>query len=405
MDWYPAAASLKLGGAITLRDIAPRHLEARLTGNLLPDQRPSNPTHTIIMPSTKRKEEEEEELFDEEPPTVEPYTVLGLEKSATADEIKSAYRKAALKHHPGQFLFSRSPSLVCTSLDLGARKFEPLRALKAILTPSKDKSPEHLKEEAHTKFQEVAFAYAILSDPVRRKRYDVTGSTSESIDADGFSWSEYYSEQFRDVITTESVETFSKGYKGSDEEKDDLLNAYTNSKGKWSGIYETVMLSNPLEDEERFKAIIDEAIAGKDVEAYSAYTKETAKQRESRMKRARKEAEESESYAKELDEKVSGNKKSTIGKKKSGEGDLAALIQKKQAGRGDFFAHLEAKYGSEKPKSKSKSGKKGKKRVSDEDDEEDDGMPSEEAFQAAAAKLKLKSSESSGGRKSKRAKH
>ncbi|CAG8976074.1 hypothetical protein HYALB_00002352 [Hymenoscyphus albidus] len=321
------------------------------------------------MPSKKRKDEGED-LVDEEPPSVVPYDVLGLEKSATADEIKSAYRKAALKHHP-------------------------------------DKAPEHLKDEAHTKFQEVAFAYAILSDPVRRKRYDVTGSTSESIDIDGFSWSEYYSEQFRDVITSESIATFSKGYKGSDEEKDDLLSAYTNAKGKWSGIYETVMLSNPLEDEERFREIIDKAIAEKDVEAYTAYTKETAKQKESRMKKARKEAEEAMEYAKELDdeEQVSGKTNdSNSKKKKGGQDDLAALIQQRQAGRGAaFLESLEAKYVKENKKSKGKAGKKGKKRAIDEDEDEDDGMPSEEAFQAAAAKLKQKS-EASGGRRSKRAK-
>lgn len=43
----------------------------------------------------------EEDLVDEEPPVIEPYTVLGIEKTATADEVKAAYRKAALKHHPG----------------------------------------------------------------------------------------------------------------------------------------------------------------------------------------------------------------------------------------------------------------------------------------------------------------
>jgi DnaJ homolog subfamily C member 9 len=42
-----------------------------------------------------------EDLVDEEPPSIDPYEVLGLEKSASADQVKSAYRKAALKHHPG----------------------------------------------------------------------------------------------------------------------------------------------------------------------------------------------------------------------------------------------------------------------------------------------------------------
>merc|ERR1711939_1086984 len=137
-----------------------------------------NKHRTLKMPRKSKnedihEEENEEELADE-PPSIEPYTVLGIEKSATADEIKSAYRKAALKHHP-------------------------------------DKAAPHLKDEAHTKFQEVAFAYAVLSDPIRRKRYDTTGSTSESMDADGdFSWSDFYSEQFRDVVTADAIERFAK---------------------------------------------------------------------------------------------------------------------------------------------------------------------------------------------------
>jgi DnaJ-class molecular chaperone len=43
----------------------------------------------------------EEDLLDEDPPSINPYQVLGLEKTASADEVKTAYRKAALKHHPG----------------------------------------------------------------------------------------------------------------------------------------------------------------------------------------------------------------------------------------------------------------------------------------------------------------
>lgn len=59
------------------------------------------------MPPKKRKPVKEDEdiedlVGDEEPPTIEPYSVLGIEKTATSDEIKTAYRKAALKHHPGK---------------------------------------------------------------------------------------------------------------------------------------------------------------------------------------------------------------------------------------------------------------------------------------------------------------
>ncbi|TVY36319.1 putative J domain-containing protein [Lachnellula subtilissima] len=322
------------------------------------------------MPRRNRRAREDrdaEDLLDDEeqPPTIEPYTVLGIEKSATADEVKSAYRKAALKHHP-------------------------------------DKAPEHRKDEAHTKFQEVAFAYAVLFDPVRRKRYDVTGSTSESVDMDdGFSWAEFYSEQFRDVITADSIEVFSRGYKGSDEEKDDLLNAYTRFKGKWSGIYETVILSDPLKDEERFRGIIDEAIKEGEVKGYALYTNETEKQKATRMRAANRDGKAAMAHAKKI-----GVYDKLFGKGEDGESDgenaLAAMIQKRQVDRGSFLDNLEAKYAAE---SRKPHGKKGKKRVSDEDeDEEDGGMPSEEAFQAAAAKLKGGKKEASDSRKSKRTK-
>jgi DnaJ family protein C protein 9 len=46
--------------------------------------------------------DEEEESDDENsPPSIDPYEVLGLEAEATADDVKKAYRKMALKHHPG----------------------------------------------------------------------------------------------------------------------------------------------------------------------------------------------------------------------------------------------------------------------------------------------------------------
>jgi len=49
-----------------------------------------------------------EDVTDGEPPTIDPYEVLSLDRAATADQIKSAYRKAALKHHPGTY--SKKPA-------------------------------------------------------------------------------------------------------------------------------------------------------------------------------------------------------------------------------------------------------------------------------------------------------
>jgi len=43
-----------------------------------------------------------DEVADDEPPQIDPYEVLGLGREATADQVKSAYRKAALRTHPGK---------------------------------------------------------------------------------------------------------------------------------------------------------------------------------------------------------------------------------------------------------------------------------------------------------------
>ena len=64
------------------------------------------------------------------------YKVLGVDKSATPDDIKKAYRKLARKLHP-------------------------------------DLNPND--KEAHKKFQQINEANEVLSDPEKRKKYDQYG--------------------------------------------------------------------------------------------------------------------------------------------------------------------------------------------------------------------------------------
>jgi len=273
------------------------------------------------------RDHEEDFSIDEAPTTINPYTVLGLPEDATPSQIKTAYRKAALKHHPDK------------------------------ATNEADKAA------AHTKFQEIAFANAILSDERRRKRYDVTGRTEESLDLDDdtFDWVSYYREQYKDVVTAEVIESFAGKYKGSEEEKRDVLKWYEKCEGKMAKLYKNVMLSDPAEDEERFRAIIDEGIESGEAEGYAAYTEESENSQRKRVEAARKkkekEAKEAEKHAedlgigKDLKKKKSGKKE-----KDGGMGDLAALIGQRQQGRANnFLADLEAKYA---PKGKAKAGAK-----------------------------------------------
>ncbi|MCX5783227.1 MAG: DnaJ domain-containing protein, partial [Elusimicrobia bacterium] len=64
------------------------------------------------------------------------YHILGVPGNATADEIKSAYRKLAMKHHP-------------------------------------DRNP--LNKESEEKFKQVNEAYEVLSDERKRQMYDQFG--------------------------------------------------------------------------------------------------------------------------------------------------------------------------------------------------------------------------------------
>ncbi|WP_291072967.1 J domain-containing protein [Empedobacter sp. UBA5987] len=127
------------------------------------------------------------------------YTTLGLQKTASQDEIKKAYRKLARKYHPD-------------------------------LNPNND--------EAAQKFKELNEANEVLSDPEKRKKYDKYGenwqhgeeyekarqqqqqqqyqySNSDFDGAEGFGDFDGYSDFFSSMFGREG-RSRSTGYKGQD---------------------------------------------------------------------------------------------------------------------------------------------------------------------------------------------
>lgn len=172
------------------------------------------------------------------------------------------------------------------------------------------------------------------------------------------------------------MNSFKDTYQNSEEERKDVLSAYKSAKGNLDKVFKQVMLSNPLDDEDRFRALINDAIKTGEVEEYDAYANEPTKKKAKRREVATREGVEAEEHAKELGlhHKLFGSKKSESTKngKKDDETGLAELIQQRQKGRAaTFLDDLEAKYGGGKD-SKSQKGKGSKRKVEE---------PPEELFQ------------------------
>ncbi|KAG0644391.1 hypothetical protein HOY80DRAFT_1133089 [Tuber brumale] len=318
------------------------------------------------------------------PITKSPYEILGVPTTSAAAEIRSAYRKLALTVHP-------------------------------------DKVPEGERDAAKIAFQELTFAYGVLSDETRRKRFDETGSTSETAEG-GFDWKAFYKAQMADLITTESLRKFKEEYQGSEEERQAVIAAYQACEGSMDKIFESVMCSDVLEDEERFRQIINEALGAGQVKSFRSFTHENKASKKRRRDKAEAERREAEAYAKELgihdelfDNKKAkaeevedehreeegaadkGSKKSKGKRAKKADtaediSGLRNLIQKRSNNRmEEMMSNLEAKY-LPKLKSKKKAATNSKRKKATDLDNEDEAElglpePTEEQFLAARARM------------------
>ncbi|XP_030492855.2 chaperone protein dnaJ 6-like [Cannabis sativa] len=246
-------------------------------------------------PASEGEEDQEMEYEDEVPSSSAAnktlYEVLGVEKSATQQEIKKAYHKLALRLHP-------------------------------------DKNPDD--EEAKEKFQHLQKVMAILGDEEKRAIYDQTGCVDDADLADDAvqNLHEFFRTMYRKV-TEADIEEFEANYRGTDSEKKDLIDLYNQFKGNMPRLFSSMLCSDPKLDSHRFKDIIDETIAAGELKSTKAYRKWAKKVSETKpptspLRRNRKSNKESES-------------------------DLYALISQRRVERkGKFdsmFSSLVSKYG------------------------------------------------------------
>ncbi|CAL4136281.1 unnamed protein product, partial [Meganyctiphanes norvegica] len=139
------------------------------------------------------------------------YEVLNTPKTSSENELKKAYHKVSLKVHP-------------------------------------DRASQEEKEEATKKFQALSHAYSVLADKDRRAVYDESGDVDDENDPPADKdWDQYWRLMFK-KITIEDIKNFEKEYKESEEELNDLKQAYLDGEGSIEYISENVLCTT-IEDE------------------------------------------------------------------------------------------------------------------------------------------------------------
>ena len=148
------------------------------------------------------------------------YALLKVDKDVQPPQLKKAYYALARKVHP-------------------------------------DKRPGDAQAKAD--FLALKKAYDILSDPVRRRRYDRTGSVED--DADFAAAYEHY----RGIpVSEEDIRATEAEYRHSDEERTDVVEYARKHPGDVARILESIIGSTD-DDAERYRAILEDALRAGDL--------------------------------------------------------------------------------------------------------------------------------------------
>jgi DnaJ homolog subfamily C member 9 len=167
------------------------------------------------------------------------YAMLGVPREATAADIKKAYYKLALRWHPDR----------CT---------EP---------------------GATERFQALQRVYEVLSNEEKRSIYDATGSLQDAEDlaAEDGSGGGGLAAAFREALSRvrrvdeDELEAFAARYRGSAEERADLLSLYERFDGKMDRVFAFLMLSRQDLDSHRFLATLQAAVVAGELRSTPAF--------------------------------------------------------------------------------------------------------------------------------------
>jgi len=225
------------------------------------------------------------------------YAVLGLKKDATESQLRKGYHKVSLKVHPDR----------CSSKE---------------------------KAAATEKFQTLGRVYQLLADSDLRAVYDETGEVpDEESSGECKDWAQYWRTLFP-AVTLKDIKNFESNYVGSAEERADVEAAYVAHSGDMDGILGTVLLCG-AEDEPRFRAMLDPAIAEGRLPEFDKYAFDEKKTNKRKRKEAKEAAEAQDDMA-----------------------SLVAKIQGRASQGENFLDALAAKYGGgDKAKGKGKKKK------------------------------------------------